>query len=689
MRIAVVLPLLVLSVGLLTLTTLATDPNQPAADASPVEPVTPDSSVAPAKAANFLLLDQEGNAHELHRDGVGAKAVVLYFHGNGCPIVRQSLPAIKALRDTYASKGVKFLMINANTQDDRDSIAEEANEFGIDIPILVDESQMVAKTLGAVRTAEALVVDTATWAIVYRGALDDRIDFLGAKREATHAWLKNALDALLGGQPVEPLRTPVKGCLITYKEAPKQTSYVKDVVPILKDHCVTCHRPGTVAPFAMSSHSKLEGWADMIREVVLTKRMPPWHADPHWGEFSNDRGLSADDMRTLVNWLDAGAPKDGRNDPLGALMKRDDADWALGEPDLVVELPEVQTIPASGIFDYRYIEVPSGLTEDKWVRAVDVQASNLKVAHHVLVFLRYPDRLRHMQPDQEGGLQGFFGGYVPGQRPAPFPEGSGKWIPAGTTFVFQLHYNATGKEETDHTRMALYFANKKPKRELVTTAATDVDFAIEPGDPDSETSAKHMVTRDAVLYAMSPHMHYRGKRFQYEAQYPDGTKEILLSVPNYDFDWQTLYELKEPKKLPAGTVIHASGAFDNSAANPYNPNPEATVFFGEQTFEEMFIGYMDYTVDPEQQELSMAQQYPEFDWFPLDVTSIVGTAWRVEQYVIRFDADGKLTVNDSIEGTWNIGSDTVNAQAAGRDIRFRINNDRLETRRGRPLQRVQ
>src|SRR5690606_1875821 len=157
-----------------------------------------------------------------------------------------------------------------------------------------------------------------------------------------------------------------------------------------------------------------------------------------------------------------------------------------------------------------------------------------------------------------------------------------------------LHYNATGKDEVDHTRMGLYFADEDPKHELVTTAAAQVEFAIAPGDPDSETMAKHVVTRDAVLYGMSPHMHYRGKRFKYEAQYPDGTKEVLLSVPDYDFDWQTMYQLETPKRLPAGTVIVASGAFDNSAANPYNPNPDQTVYFGEQTFEEMFIGYLNY-----------------------------------------------------------------------------------------------
>jgi hypothetical protein len=293
-----------------------------------------------------------------------------------------------------------------------------------------------------------------------------------------------------------------------------------------------------------------------------------------------------------------------------------------------------------------------------------------------------------MQPDQEGGLLGFFGGYVPGQQPLPFPEGSGKWIPAGTTFVFQLHYNATGKDEVDQTRMALYFSQEAPKRELVTTAATQTDFAINPQDPDSETSAKHVITRDAMLYGMSPHMHYRGKRFQYEAQYPDGTKEILLSVPQYDFDWQTMYQLAEPKKLPAGTVILASGAFDNSPANPYNPNPDASVYFGEQTYEEMFIGYLNYTVDPQQNEITMAEQYPEFEWFPLTTESIIGTAWRVEQYVLAFEPEGKILVNDSIPGTWSIEGDRVTVAAAGRDIRFVIANDHLTTRKGRALDRV-
>jgi hypothetical protein len=422
--------------------------------------------------------------------------------------------------------------------------------------------------------------------------------------------------------------------------------------------------------------------------VVLAKQMPPWHADPHFGQFANDRGLAPEQTRTLLAWLDQGAPKDGEGDPLRDLMKPRTREWALGEPDLLVELPEEQRIPASGVFDYRYIEVPSGLTEDTWVRAIDVQSTNRKVTHHILVFLRYPPERAHLQPNQEGGLLGFFGGYIPGQEVTPFPENSGKWVPAGTTFVFQLHYNATGKEEVDHPRMALYFMEGEPERELVTAAAADVNFAILPGDSDSETQAKHIVTRDAVLYGLSPHMHYRGKRFRYEAQYPDGTRETLLSVPHYDFDWQTLYHLKEPKHLPAGTVVVAKGAFDNSKANPYNPDPTATVFFGEQTHEEMFIGYLHYTVDPAQEAMSVAGQRPDFEWVRLDAQTLVGTAWRMQQYLIAFEPEGKILVNNAIPGTWRIEGNEVLMDAAGRTMRFVINDDRLETRRGRRLERV-
>jgi peroxiredoxin len=650
--------------------------------------VLPDAGELPAKAANFLLLDHTGAAHELRREGVDAAAIVLYTQGNGCPIVRKGWPALKALRDEFAPKGVKFFMINANSQDARADVAEEAGEFGIDIPILLDESQMVVKTLGSVRTAEALLVDPSSWDIVYRGAVNDQWDYVGRQAEPQHEWLKDALNAFLAGEPVETARTITKGCLITFKPTPREISYQQDIIPILRDHCVTCHSPGNIGPFALSSHGRVEGWADMIREVVLAKQMPPWHADPHYGQFANDRGLAPEQTRTLLAWLDQGAPKDGEGDPLRDLMKPRTREWALGEPDLLVELPEEQRIPASGVFDYRYIEVPSGLTEDTWVRAIDVQSTNRKVTHHILVFLRYPPERAHLQPNQEGGLLGFFGGYIPGQEVTPFPENSGKWLPAGTTFVFQLHYNATGKEEVDHPRMALYFMEGEPERELVTAAAADVNFAILPGDPSSETQAKHIVTRDAVLYGLSPHMHYRGKRFRYEAQYPDGTRETLLSVPHYDFDWQTLYHLKEPKHLPAGTVVVAKGAFDNSKANPYNPDPTATVFFGEQTHEEMFIGYLHYTVDPAQEAMSVAGQRPDFEWVRLDAQTLVGTAWRMQQYLIAFEPEGKILVNNAIPGTWRIEGNEVLMDAAGRTMRFVINDDRLETRRGRRLERV-
>lgn len=553
---------------------------------------------------DFRLADHLGRSHRLYRYE-DAKGIVLFYAGNGCPIVRQSVPELKRLRDAYASRGIVFLLINANPQDDRESIAEEAREYGIDLPILRDDAQAVSRLLGATRTAEAILIDTDGWKIAYRGAIDDRFDYGTAKPEPKQRWLEPAIEALLSGTEIRPAKTEAKGCLIRIEPAPAAVSYARDVAPVLEAKCVRCHRDDGVAPFAFEDYGDASGWAPMMREVILTRRMPPWHADPAFGRFANDRSLTAAEQRALVAWVEAGAPRGEGDDPLAKNERGKPAEWPLGPPDLVVSLQEDIEIPAQGAFDYRYFRVPSGFTEDTWIRATDVQPGNRRAVHHALVFLEYPPELRDLQRDMQGGLEGFFAGYVPGQAPVPFPEGTGKFVPKGSNFVFQMHYTATGKPETDRTRLALYVAKERPKFELETLAAHQEDFLIPAGAPDHTVSAQLHVPHDAILWSLTPHMHYRGSWFEYEAQYPDGRKELLLSVPNYDFNWQSLYRFAEPRPLPGGTRIVCRGGFDNSPRNPANPDPAKAVTFGEQTWDEMFIGYMELSrVEPAPAEQS-------------------------------------------------------------------------------------
>jgi len=338
----------------------------------------------------------------------------------------------------------------------------------------------------------------------------------------------------------------------------------------------------------------------MIEEVLLAQRMPPWHADPHYGSFVNERALAAEQAQTLVRWVEQGAPREPGDDPLASHAPPPARDWPLGQPDFVVKFPTAQEIPASGVLDYRYIPVTSPIRSNAWLRAAVVRPGNKKVVHHILVLVTTAQELQnHKMRNGGGGIDGYFSAYVPGYEAVPFPEGAGKFLPAGSILMFQVHYTTSGKTETDQSEIGLYLAREKPATELKTRSAFNVKFQIPPGSPNEESEAEFKFTKDALLYDMSPHMHLRGSWFSYEAVYPDGKKEVLLSVPHYDFKWQHLYRLTQPKRLPAGTRLVCRGAHDNSPQNPDNPDPNASVRFGDQTFDEMFIGYFNYTDAPQ------------------------------------------------------------------------------------------
>lgn len=540
---------------------------------------------------NFALLDHQGRFHELY-DYRDRQAIVLFVHGNGCAIARNALPALVALEKELAPKGVAFLLLNANSQDDRESIATEAKEYGISLPILVDETQLVAESLGLTRTAEALVIDPKTWAIVYRGPVDDRLHYQ-TQRPAREHFLRDALLAQLSGEAVaEPVR-PAAGCLIMFEEPKAGISYAKDIAPLLAERCATCHRSGGVAPWAMVSYAMVRGWSPMMREVIRTRRMPPWHADPHVARFANEIGLDVDEKRRLVHWIEAGAPRGDGPDPLAEAPLSPPAEWVLGEPDLIVEVSP-QEIPATGVVPYRYETLAFPADRDLWIRGVDLRPSNPRVLHHGLAWILYP--AGHGPPRVEGRdfTRGQFAAYVPGRDVKPLPDGTGYFVPAGSKIRFQLHYTTTGRVEQDRPRLGLYLSELPLAHELKTGAVGRFDFEIPPGAREYESDAELEIGRDILLYRLSPHMHYRGKRMSFEAEYPDGRVEQLLSVPRYDFNWQRRYLLDPPKRIPAGTILRIHAAFDNSVYNPANPDPTATVRYGEQSFEEMLFGYFVY-----------------------------------------------------------------------------------------------
>jgi hypothetical protein len=585
-----------------------------------------------AAVGDFALLDQQGRNHQLYRYA-DSRAVVLFVYGSDCNISRDSIPALKQLRDRFAERSdgllmtlreqsvqpgdgllaklrsrlarwgyvllvklreraagrsVRFLMIDANPQDDRKTLQSDTARYAIDMPILRDRTQLVAESLDIDRTGEALLIDTRTWRVVYRGPVDDRLYYEIVKPEARRHYLRDAIEDLLEGRAVGLASPPAIGCRVSPHQRTANISYEKQVAPILMEKCVSCHQAGGVGPWAMDSYEKVKGWSAMMREVLMNRRMPPWHADPAIGSFSNDRSLSVEQMRTLVHWIDAGAPRGEGPDPLAERKARIVPEWPLGEPDLVIDIPE-QQIPASGVIDYRYIDMPVPSDRDVWVRAVHVKPSNRAVMHHALVFV-------NPKPGETFLGETFLAVYGPGFQVAPFPEGGGRLLPKRTVLKFELHYQAVGHASIDKPRLAIYLHKRPPSHELVVTSALARDFRIPPYAADHPIEARFVFDQDALLHSFLPHMHLRGSRISYEARYPDGRREILLSVPRFNFNWQSLYTLRTPKPIPARTELLVRGIFDNSRSNPANPDPSKVVYRGVQTWDEMLNGYILYTV---------------------------------------------------------------------------------------------
>jgi hypothetical protein len=538
---------------------------------------------------NFVLLDQNGEAQDLFYDKQ-SKAIVVMIHGNGCQIIRSILPDFNALRDEYEAKGVRFLMLNANLQDSRETIASEALEWGIEMPILIDSAQIIGPSLGVTRTAEVLVINAVSREISYRGAINDRVYYERQKKEASEHYVKNALDAVLAGEQVAVSEVKSVGCIVNFPSRDQEISYSDTIAPLLVNNCVACHQQGGIAPWAMSEYRMVQGFAPMMREVVRTKRMPPWHADPEIGEWQHDAGLSAEETNILINWIEAGAKRGDGEDPLVA-FKPSQQQWPLGEPDLIVEVPAFD-VPASGIVEYQFPVVANTLDKDAWVVAATVVPGDTQAVHHVL--LGSADQPPQAD-DLENVFQNYIMGYAPGNESAHMPEGTGVFVPKGGVYLLQIHYTPYGKKSTDTTKIGLYFADKPPQNFLRNHVVANSRLSIPPYAAKHEEKAYFEFWNDAVIYGLVPHAHYRGRSSSFDLIYPDGSKETILSVPNYDFNWQRTYVFSEPKSVPAGTKIIHRTLYDNSANNPGNPDPGRRVPWGLQSEDEMLYGSVSYS----------------------------------------------------------------------------------------------
>ncbi|HEY8571360.1 redoxin domain-containing protein [Phenylobacterium sp.] len=563
--------------------------------------MAPAMATAQAPAAqtvdDFRLADQEFLARHLYKMG-DAKAVVLFTYASGDKQVRADAPALMALKQGYAANGVEFMALASKLGESRDKVIPDAKAAGLAVPILFDYNQLVGEQLGVTRAAEAIVINPKTWTVAYRGPVD------GAKA---------ALDGLVAGQKVALPFRQAKGGAIPFPERAKakshaNISYVNDVAPIIQQKCAGCHQPGGIGPMQLTNYEQVKGFSPMIREVIRTQRMPPFLADPTVGHFKDDERLSAQQIKTLVHWIEAGSPRGAGEDPL-AKIKFQAPEWPLGKPDVIVEIPPAK-IPATGVMEYQRPAVPSVMTEGRWMKASTFKVTDRQAVHHILSGV-VEAKTKDGDTASESSWGASLGGYGPGRGSNINPPDLGVWIPPSGGVAFQNHYTPYGKESVEKTQMGIYFYPKgqEPKYVLRTFLIADFSIVIPPGEEWHREMAYVTFPKEAVLYGITPHAHKRGGSTSLSIRYPDGKEEMLLAMPRYDFNWQYEYFLKEPLKIPAGSKVIARYTFDNSTRNHGNPDHTKQVVWGEQSWEEMLATYLHYRWTDE----TVANQKPEND----------------------------------------------------------------------------
>lgn len=392
------------------------------------------------------------------------------------------------------------------------------------------------------------------------------------------------------------------------KSKPAAVTFTRDIAPIFYKNCVECHRSGEIAPMSLMTYQEVRPWSKAIRERIVDGSMPPWSADPKYGHWANDPRLSQAEKDTIINWVNAGSPK-GEDKDLPPAPKFAEG-WTIGTPDVVIEMPEEYTVPADGTVPYLYFSMPTNFTEDKWISAMEIRPGNRSVVHHVIAYAQ-DSKSKDTAPGGEGELRSgrtHLGGITPNKTGVTFGEGMARLIKKGSNIVFQMHYTTIGQVTKDRTKIGFVFSKEPGRKMLVTGNTINTRFVIPAGAANHEVTASKTFDDDVIITSFMPHMHVRGKSFRYTAVYPDGRSEILLNVPNYDFNWQHTYIPAKPILLPKGTRLDSVAVFDNSDKNKYNPDATKAVRWGDQTWEEMMIGWFSYTRAGEQPKTPVSGQ---------------------------------------------------------------------------------
>jgi len=561
-----------------------------AADREPVE------VEIPTRVDDFRLVDHTGYAQSLRRL-VDVKAIVLMTQVNGDVGSRASAKVLESLRTQHA--GFEFLMLNSSLYDTRPSIAAEAAAQGYAIPILDDDLQLAGEQLGVTYAGEVFVLEPRMLRVLYHGPAGPA---LGA-----------ALADIAAGKPVANAVVDGAGTQISFPERGRRVqhasiSYAKDVAPVLEAKCVVCHQEGGIGPFAMSEYAVVKQFAPMIRESLRTDTMPPWHPDPLVGKFKHDASLTGDQIRTLVHWIEAGAPRGDGADPLAA-VKHSAPEWPLGTPDLVLDIPAF-TLPPSGEIQYQYPVAANVLTEGKWVKAATLMPGDRRGVHHILA--GYISEKPLSGPASAGQWEANYGEYAVGGESFQVPKGMGIYLPPGGHMGFQLHYTPYGKEAVDNSKMALYFypEGETPERIMRHTVIADNFIELPPNTDKHEEVAYLTFPKEAKLYSVFLHTHYRGQAGKLDMILPNGVKRELINLPRYDFNWQRTYDFVEPIVVPAGAKLVATYFYDNSVRNASNPAPDEKVIWGDQSWEEMHYTsiYYEWTDERVGQEADATKQ---------------------------------------------------------------------------------
>ncbi|MSU40495.1 MAG: redoxin domain-containing protein [Pedosphaera sp.] len=553
----------------------------------------------------FTTLD--GKAHRLS-EWRAHKGVVIAMTSTTCPVSKRYAPSLVRLEKDLAQQNIALLLVNPFASEKAEGIAAFIKQHSITASYVHDSSGALAAALSARSTTEVLLIDDRR-TLIYRGALDDQYGLNYNLDAPRVSYLRDAVAALLAGHRPEIAATEAPGCELDLpaKKTAVTTAvtYHRDVARILQQNCVQCHHAGGIAPFSLEDITEVKDRAKTIRRVIEQRQMPPWFAAPiaegAQNPWANDCSLSTRDKADLLAWLSSADRPVGNPADAPAPLKFTD-EWSIGKPDLILQLPKPFDIKAEGFMPYQFAVTETKLTEDKWVAAYEIMPSVREVVHHVIVQVHEKGSTARARDEGTGG---FWAVYVPGNARQIYPAGFARKLPAGSTVSFQIHYTPNGKAVKEQMRMGLVFAKTPPQQEVKTFAVSNNRIAIPPGaSAHVETQSRH-VTFDIPITSFMAHMHVRGKAFKYEVTSADGKTETLLDIPRYDFNWQLRYNLKQPRLIPRGSTLKVTAIYDNSSENKANPNPAKLVKWGNQTYEEMMMGFFEYFTPVSSAEAAM------------------------------------------------------------------------------------